>query len=120
MFTTGKVVLHPFAFFVNLCFAYELSLKAFLQHRKWPGKEGRGGLGHDLERALGEAMALGYAVPADVADTLKILGPLSKGTDLRYLKGNAVDLPHPPEHALAVACAHMKAIRQQLPISDIM
>lgn len=119
MFIAGKVDLHPFAFFVNLCFAYELSLKAFLAHRKWQGKEGRGGLGHDLEQALAEAMALHYAPPADVATMLKILGPLSKGMDLRYLKGCAVQLPHPPGHALAVAHAHMNALAQQLPISDI-
>lgn len=120
MFTAGKVDLHPFAFFVNMCFAYELSLKAFLAHRKWQGKEGRGGLGHDLEQAFAEAVTLGYVPPSDVSDMLKILGPLSKAPmELRYLTGNAVQLPHPPEHALAVAHAHMNAVARQLPISDI-
>lgn len=109
-------VFHTFAFFVNLCFAYELSLKAFLAHRKWPGDEKRD-LGHDLEKALAEAVKLGYQPPAGVAEMVEILGPLSKSLELRYLSG--VSLPDPPDGALAVAHAHVRAIGDQLPISDI-
>ena len=109
---------HPFVFFVNLCFAYEISLKAFLAHRKWGGDEKRD-IGHDLEKALAEAVTLGYQPPADVADTIKILSPLSKSMELRYLRQVSVHLPDPPDHALKVAQAHIRAIGDQLPIADL-
>lgn len=111
---------HTFAFFVNLCFAYELSLKGFLAHRKWAGDEKRD-LGHDLQKALVEAVKLGYQPPAGVAEMIKILGPLSKSLELRYLRAGmgGVSLPDPPDRALVVAQAHVRAIGDQIPISDI-
>jgi hypothetical protein len=118
MVAKGRTAQHPFAFFVNLCFVYELSLKAFLAHRTWTESQIIS-LGHDLERALSECAALGYAPPPDVPETIKILGPRSKALDLRYLKDRAVDLPHPHERALAVAWSHLEAIAKQLPFSDI-
>ena len=117
---TADDLFHTSAFFVNLCFAYELSLKSFLAHRKWSGDEKRD-LGHDLEKALSEAVKLGYQPPDGVAEMIDILGPLSKNHELRYLRPGmgGITVPDPPDRALVVAQAHIRAIGDQLPISDI-
>jgi hypothetical protein len=111
---------HIAAFFVNLCFAYELSLKGFLAYRKWGGDE-KNDLGHDLKKTLGEAVELGYQPPARVIETIDILGPLSKSHELRYLRPglSGINLPDPPDRALVVAQAHLRAIGDQIPIADI-
>lgn len=110
---------HIAAFFVNLCFAYELSLKGFLAHRKWVGDE-KNDLGHDLEKALGEAIKHGYEPPDGVPEMIKVLGPLSKSHELRYLRPGltGIALPDAPR-ALTVTHAHVTAIGDQLPITDI-
>lgn len=111
---------HTPAFFVNLCNAYELSLKGFLAHRQWVGDE-KNDLGHDLEKALEEAVKLGYRPPTGVTEMIETLGPFAKNHELRYLRPGlgGVTLPEPPDRALEVARDHVRAIGDQLPLSDI-
>jgi hypothetical protein len=110
---------HPFVFFVNLGFAYELSLKAFLTHRKTTLNLRRD-IGHDLLAALREAKAAGYIPFPGVEEELAVLGPLHRSPDeIRYLQDKSVDLPDPPDASLLLARMFMDDIGRQTPISDL-
>ncbi len=110
---------HPFVIFVNLGFAYELGLKAFLTHRKTTLNLRRD-IGHDLLAALREAKADGYSPFPGVEDELAVLGTLHRSPDeLRYLQDKAVDLPDPIEASLLLARMFMDDIGRQTPVSDL-
>lgn len=111
---------HPYVFFVNLGFAYELAFKAFLSHRKWSDDRLKKEIGHDLLAALREAKAVGYVPFPGVEEELAVLGPLHAAPyDLRYLKDKSVDLPEPMDASLLLVRMFMDDIGRQTPVSDL-
>jgi len=93
----------PFVLFVNLGFAYELGLKAWLTHRE-SALNLKLKIRHDLLGALTEAKASGYFPSEGLEDELAVLGPLHANADtIRYLPDQPVDLPASLEGSLTVA-----------------
>jgi hypothetical protein len=103
---------------VNVCYVFELSLKAFLASRGATGAQLKA-IGHDLKKGLAEARAAGYrpAHPA-IEEIIDLLSPLHKSSALRYLEDKSVDLPE-TRNLIAIAHAHLRGIGEQIPISAI-
>ena len=81
------------AIIVNLCFAIELSLKAFLASCGCD-REHLIRLRHNLTRALREAVENGYRPGSDAVPALiEELSPYHKDHSIRYLEGRDLDLP---------------------------
>jgi hypothetical protein len=94
---------------VNLCFALELSLKALIAlhggNRQTLKK-----IGHDLNRGLEKASALGYSPehPA-VPDLIATLSPFHVNHSLRYLEKGAVELPE-THNMIAIVRLHVRGV----------
>lgn len=79
--------------FVNIGFALELGLKAFLREKGGSEKEQRD-LGHDLLRSYQLAVARGLRPSHPLqARLIDELSPPFKDMSLRYLRGEWIDLP---------------------------
>jgi hypothetical protein len=100
---------------VNLCFALELSLKAFIALHGG-SRETLKKIGHDLVRGLAEARAAGYAPehPA-VPDLITILGPLHVNHSLRYLEKGSVELPE-VRNMIAIVGFHVRDVGVKIAI----
>jgi hypothetical protein len=103
---------------VNLCFALELSLKAFIALHGAKEKELRA-IGHNLIAGLDAAVAAGYspkhpAVPGLIA----MLSPLHVGHSLRYLKDKSADLPD-TRNMIAIVRCHVREVGSQIQIADL-
>jgi hypothetical protein len=101
---------------VNLCFALELSLKAFIASRGGTKKKLKA-IGHDLVRGLHAAQAAGYspnhpAVPCLIAK----LGPLHVRPLLSYLEGKSADLPD-TRNMIAIVGHHVREVGAQMPFA---
>jgi len=103
---------------VNLCFALELSLKAFVASRGTDRKALKA-LGHDLARALKVAEAAGYQPrhPA-IAELVGIFSPLHVNHGLRYLEDRAVEVPE-TRNAVAIVRRHVLDVGAQIPITTL-
>jgi len=114
-----KAVFHWPAFYVNLGYAYELSLKGFLANNGWNDEKLRKEIGHDLQKALSESRTSGFVPHSiDVSEAIDVIGPLHKSQSARYLTGEALQVPADHEDALRVASDHLNAVGDQLGISD--
>ena len=90
----------PFAYYVNLSFAIELSLKAFLSSKGWSDKKIKE-VGHDLVKAWNCAVDEGLEICSeDVFDLIKILSDGHNTHKFRYLEWKSVTLPADDHQAL--------------------
>lgn len=79
--------------FVNIGFALELALKAFIREKGGTEKEQRG-LGHDLAEAYTTAIMRGFRSSHHLQKSLvEKLAPHFKDMSLRYLTGEWIELP---------------------------
>lgn len=103
---------------VNLCFALELSLKAFIALR---GGDRRAlkEIGHDLVGGLDAARVAGYSPkhPA-VSELIAILSPLHVNHSLRYLEDKSTNLPD-TRNMISIVRRHVLEIGKQMPIADL-
>ena len=105
---------HPI--YVNLCYSLELSLKGFLSAQGVQAKILKFEIGHDLEKALTEAIKFGY-VPHDkdaLPWLISLLSPVHKDHSLRYLIGPEVVLPDRHDQSIMIVSNHMRAIAEQM------
>jgi hypothetical protein len=116
--TRPKEPEHWPAISVNVCYAFELSLKAFLASRGTTAAQLKE-IGHDLKKGLSAAREAGYVPdhPA-VEAVIDLLSPLHKSNRLRYLEDKSVELPD-TRNLIAIAHRHMKAVGAQIPISAL-
>lgn len=107
------------AFYTNLGFAYEHSLKAYLAVNGWSDEKLRLQLGHDIQKALSEATQSGLKLHSPlVGEMLEILGPSHRGNEMRYLRGEPVLTPDDPEEACRCAWDHVQSVGAQLDASS--
>jgi hypothetical protein len=103
---------------VNLCFAFELSLKSFIALR---GGDRRAlkKIGHNLIGGLDAARAAGYVPnhPA-VSEIVTILSPLHVSHSLRYLEDKSVNLPD-TRNMISIVRHHVQEVGKQMPITDL-
>jgi hypothetical protein len=103
---------------VNLCFALELSLKAFIALR---GGDRRAlkEIGHNLVGGLDAAHAAGYSAkhPA-VSELITILSPLHVSHSLRYLQDKSVNLLD-TRKMISIVRLHVLEVGKQMPITDL-
>jgi hypothetical protein len=110
-------LMHWPALVVNLNYALELSLKAFILLRTRDRNNLRG-IGHDLVRGLAMAIDLGFQPPPNAVNLVAVTGPPHMDHSLRYLSGQAIDLPQ-LNQALAISHAVVVAVAEQLPLAAI-
>ena len=112
-------LIHWPAVYVNLCYALELSLKAYIFHRGETEKTLRI-IGHDLVVALDTAKRLGYIPPTDkLAELVLLLKDSHKDHSLRYLKDETIDLPEDHDFVIWIVDEHFKALAKQIPITSL-
>lgn len=100
---------------VLVCYAFELSLKAFLTSRGATAAKLKKDLGHDLVKGLTEARALGYRPPHPAIEKLiGLLSPLHESSELRYLEAKSAELPE-MQQLIAIALTHLEGIGEQIP-----
>lgn len=81
---------------VNVAYAYELSLKAVLAANGQPDAYLKKVVGHNLKRALAEAVAFGLPADVSVSEQVRLLGGPFGNHSLRYISFGTVELPHAP------------------------
>ena len=96
------------AILVNVGYAYELSLKAFLAANGQDDRRLRE-IGHKLNCALSEAITLGLPENSDVAEQVRLIGPAFANHSLRYISFENQELPTYPvkflrDHLDSVSC----------------
>jgi hypothetical protein len=98
---------------VNLCFALELSLKAFISLHGGSSAALKK-IGHNLVGGLADARAAGYLPkhPA-LADLIAILSPLHHNHSLRYLENKSANLPDTRVMISIVRC-HVREVGMQI------
>ncbi|QPQ54585.1 hypothetical protein IC614_09640 [Allosphingosinicella flava] len=107
------------AFFVNLSYSFELSLKSMLVYREVVTYNDLKKIGHDLSKSLSMAISFGYKLPdPNISDLISILSPLHMRNELRYMRGGVVEIPD-AEQARQLAWLHIQAIGDQIPINDL-
>ena len=78
------------AYYYNVSLSFELSLKCFLAYSKFSQRQLKD-IGHDLIECFNQAVHYGFRPHNErVLDTLKILSPVYKSHELRYLKNNCL------------------------------
>lgn len=89
------------AILVNVGFAYELSLKAFLAANGQDERRLRD-IGHQLDCALSEAIRFGLPENSDVAEQVRLISPAFANHSLRYISFGNMELPTNPVECLRV------------------
>jgi hypothetical protein len=108
------------AFYVNICYSIELSLKAFLVQRGASKSSIRHQVGHRLGVALNMAVSAGYRPPDDHLRVLiGMIGSHHQDHSLRYLEGDVQVHAPAPEETLRAVADHLDAIGAQLPVSNL-
>lgn len=111
---TGSMFHWP-AFYTNLGFAYEHSLKGFLAFHGMTGDELRREIGHDLNKALSKAIDTGFQPHSPMLiEMLEILGPSHRKNEMRYLPELGIDTPENPDQACQCAWDHVQEVSAQL------
>jgi hypothetical protein len=106
------------AFYVNICYAIELSLKAFVAQRGATEKALRHEIGHRLDIALDKAESAGYRPPnGHLRILIGMIGTAHKDHSLRYLEGDVPLVTPEPDETLKAVADHLDAIGEQLPVS---
>ena len=104
--------------FVNLGFAIELGLKAYLREMGM-SEEGQIALRHDLVKAFNKALEAGFQPPHAAVEALIVeLNPHHKDMSLRYLTGTSIDLPEIAQ-AIVVVGWLLKALHEQGPFRRV-
>ena len=105
-------IFHAPAFYVNLGFAIELSLKGYILARGGTDRELHD-LGHDLLAAFKKAVTDGYQPPFDhVRVAVEKLSPIHKNHSIRYLLGGDVTVPD-AHGTLNIVRVHLASIISQ-------
>lgn len=111
-------IFHWPAFYVNLCYAYELSFKGFLAANGWSDDSLKNEIGHDLHKAFLKSRESKFTPHSkEVSEMLDVLGPLHRSHSLRYLTGKAVDLPIENKKVLRLTREHLLAVGNQLGVN---
>ncbi|MGH7033943.1 MAG: hypothetical protein ACREFL_09465 [Stellaceae bacterium] len=101
-------------FFVNVGYAFELSLKAYVLQRGGAERDCRN-LGHDLKAATSEAQNRGLPQPQwDVTEFLDKINPHHRDHSFRYLRDITLLVPDADE-ILDVTKRHLEAVARELP-----
>ena len=102
-------------FFVNIGYAFELSLKAYVLQHGGTEELCRNAIRHDLSRAIVESRSRGLAQPSDdVYALLSKIGPYHRDHSFRYM--TPIDETALPDvaHTLVVTNQHLSSIAKQL------
>ncbi|MEM6625588.1 MAG: hypothetical protein AAF719_02690 [Pseudomonadota bacterium] len=107
------------AFYTNLGFAFEYSLKGYLAFKGWSDEKLRLEIGHNIEKAMSEAIQIGFKPHAPlVQDIVEVLGPLHKTNQTRYLNGAPIVTPVDHEQACSCVWDHVQAVGSQLGVES--
>ena len=104
------------AFYVNLSYAIELMLKAFLASRG-SDRAALKKLGHRLAKGYENAVQAGYQPPS--TNLLRLIDLIDgKLLSFRYLEGGSIEITE-EKTALEIVEVHLHSIAEQIPIGEL-